>query len=146
MDYYYNENKGNIVISFTWRKELQGLSDEKLKNTDYYKRYMEIISDKSLKEYVHKKGYSLGILLHPEMKTYLKVMDIPEGVQIINEPYRKMFAHCSMLITDYSSIASDVAYLKKPVIYYQFDESTFIMKADFIQRELLIIQKTVMVR
>lgn len=131
MDYYYNENKGNIVISFTWRKELQGLSDEKFKNTDYYKRYMEIISDKSLKEYVHKKSYSLGILLHPEMKAYLKVMDIPEGVQIINEPYRKMFAHCSMLITDYSSIASDVAYLKKPVIYYQFDKSTFYNESRF---------------
>ena len=29
------------------------------------------------------------------------------------------------MITDYSSVALDFAYMKKPVIYYQFDEARF---------------------
>lgn len=32
---------------------------------------------------------------------------------------------CSLLITDYSSVFFDVAYLHKPVIYYQFDDEEF---------------------
>jgi CDP-glycerol glycerophosphotransferase (TagB/SpsB family) len=30
-----------------------------------------------------------------------------------------------MLITDYSSVFFDVAYLRKPIVYYQFDKEEF---------------------
>ena len=30
-----------------------------------------------------------------------------------------------MLITDYSSVFFDFAYMKKPIVYYQFDEDDF---------------------
>ena len=33
-----------------------------------------------------------------------------------------------MLITDYSSIAFDFAYMKKPIIYYQFDSDEYYKK------------------
>ena len=39
--------------------------------------------------------------------------------------YQVMFTTASLLITDYSSIAFDFAYLKKPVIYTQFDKMSF---------------------
>ena len=34
----------------------------------------------------------------------------------------------ALLITDYSSVAFDFAYMKKPIIYYQFDESLYYKK------------------
>nr|WP_301868063.1 glycosyltransferase [Methanobrevibacter smithii] len=34
--------------------------------------------------------------------------------------HRDIFTHASLIITDYSSIAFDFAYLKKPVIYYHY--------------------------
>ena len=32
---------------------------------------------------------------------------------------------CALLVTDYSSVFFDVAFLRKPVVYYQFDEEEF---------------------
>ena len=42
--------------------------------------------------------------------------------------YFELFNECSIFITDYSSIHFDVAFLKKPIIYYQFDKEYFFKK------------------
>ena len=39
------------------------------------------------------------------------------------ENYSETFNTASLIVTDYSSIAFDIAYLKKPLIYYQFDNN-----------------------
>jgi CDP-glycerol glycerophosphotransferase (TagB/SpsB family) len=39
--------------------------------------------------------------------------------------YKQAFSTGSLLLTDYSSVAFDFAYMKKPVIYTQFDEKDF---------------------
>ena len=39
--------------------------------------------------------------------------------------YQKIFADASLIITDYSSAIFDYAYLKKPVLYYHFDEGQY---------------------
>lgn len=39
--------------------------------------------------------------------------------------YQEEFKKNALLITDYSSVAFDFAYLKKPVIYTQFDREAF---------------------
>src|SRR3546814_11282581 len=36
-----------------------------------------------------------------------------------------MFCRSSFMVTDYSSVAFDMAYLQKPIIYYQFDMDDF---------------------
>ncbi|EAH7485002.1 capsular biosynthesis protein, partial [Campylobacter coli] len=42
-----------------------------------------------------------------------------------NESLQKLFCNSSLMITDYSSVAFEMAYLEKPVIYYQFDKEEF---------------------
>ena len=39
--------------------------------------------------------------------------------------YQEIFNSSSLMISDYSSVAIDFAFLKKPVIYYQFDKEGF---------------------
>ena len=39
--------------------------------------------------------------------------------------YNDVFAHSSMMITDYSSVLFDFAYLRKPVVYTHFDKEDF---------------------
>ena len=39
--------------------------------------------------------------------------------------YNKIFKEASLLVTDYSSVAFDFAYLNKPILYTQFDKDTF---------------------
>ena len=38
--------------------------------------------------------------------------------------YQKEFKEASLMVTDYSSVAFDFSYMKKPVIYTQFDISS----------------------
>ena len=49
--------------------------------------------------------------------------------EVIIPPYetgwKELFERCHVLVTDYSSAAFDLAYLGKPVIYYQFDREEF---------------------
>ena len=56
---------------------------------------------------------------HPELWRYLDLFDIPDEFRISEESYTKLFSESSIMITDYSSIAFDFAYLQKPLIYYQ---------------------------
>jgi CDP-glycerol glycerophosphotransferase (TagB/SpsB family) len=47
-------------------------------------------------------------------------MELNENITIsLEDSYQDLFRDSSILITDYSSVAFDFAYLKKPVIYYQ---------------------------
>lgn len=39
--------------------------------------------------------------------------------------YNRVISEASILITDYSSVSFDFAYLKKPIIYCQFDKEKF---------------------
>lgn len=43
----------------------------------------------------------------------------------IKTKYRDIFAESALVITDYSSVAFDFAYLRKPVLYCQFDREDF---------------------
>ena len=48
------------------------------------------------------------------------------GKQVVNEiDYSDMLTKASLMVTDYSSLSFDFAYLKKPVIYAQFDKEKF---------------------
>lgn len=42
-----------------------------------------------------------------------------------NSEIRDLLIESAVMITDYSSVGMDFAYMKKPVIYYQFDEKKF---------------------
>ena len=43
----------------------------------------------------------------------------------LNTPYRDVFAQSALVLTDYSSAVFDFAYLRKPVLYCQFDKEEF---------------------
>ena len=46
-----------------------------------------------------------------------------DNVKIVspNDEIQDYFNKCDLMVTDYSSVAFDFAYLRKPIIYYQFD-------------------------
>ena len=52
----------------------------------------------------------------------------PNDVFTVNHgyvDYQKEFTTASLLVTDYSSVFFDFAYLKKPIVYSQFDKDEF---------------------
>lgn len=125
-----------ILIMPTWRKNLTLELDQNtglrvynisFKKSLYFKTYYNLINNQDLIDIAKKEGYKIKFFLHPSMHQQLKDFLPNENVIIpeTDESYQKMFNESSLLITDYSSVAFDFAYMKKPVIYYQFDRETF---------------------
>lgn len=124
-DRLYNKPEKIITVSLTWRKNLLNMSKEEILNSSYFKAYQSILEDDDLIAFLEKRGYKLYFKMHPMMKEYDLFDRFHENVELWNESYTDIFGKSDLLITDYSSIAFDFAYLGKPVIYYQFDEESF---------------------
>jgi CDP-glycerol glycerophosphotransferase (TagB/SpsB family) len=52
-------------------------------------------------------------------------LDNPNIIDGEGISYTEMFATGAILVTDYSSVQFDFSYLKKPVVYCQFDKAEF---------------------
>ncbi|MCD7760165.1 MAG: bifunctional glycosyltransferase family 2 protein/CDP-glycerol:glycerophosphate glycerophosphotransferase [Clostridiales bacterium] len=128
-DRLYENSKNQITIMPTWRNFLRGSVREKFVQSEFYQFYRDLVTDPALNGILQKKGYTLCIKLHPELLVYGDLFEML-GVTIIDpeEPYRKMYAESNLIITDYSSASLDFSYMRKPVVYCQFDETAFFSK------------------
>ena len=138
-DRLYNAPRKYILIMPTWRQNLMEAKWDDNKNcmlwevkgkfskTDYYKKYASILANMILKSACEKYGYKLVFMPHPLMEPYLHLFKKESHCLYWNskKSYRDAFAEGNLLVTDYSSVAFDFSYLKKPVVYYQFDKTTF---------------------
>ena len=98
-----------------------------MSKTDYFKFYNGLINNPVLLDSMRKHGYKGVFCLHPiHQKQYVDfegndVFTVNEG--FVN--YKEIFSKGALLVTDYSSVAFDFSYLRKPIIYSQFDKEEF---------------------
>lgn len=127
-----------IVIMPTWREWLSnvvndydGLDEVGMPfiETDYFKKWNSFINNQKLKEIAEK--YSLEIIFFPHRNMQKFIENFQTDNQRVkfakkNEwDIQELLKSCAMLITDYSSVFWDVVYMKKPVVFYQFDTEKF---------------------
>jgi len=132
-DLLENEPNNIITLAPTWRRGFgeKGEIDLNFEQSDYYKNYAEILSNKKLKKLLEEKSYTLNFLLHPEMINYkdsFKKFQKDNVINIIDinqVNYSKVFKESKLFITDFSSTFFDFAYLKKPEIFFQFDRDKY---------------------
>lgn len=111
--------KKQIVIMPTWRNYLKSKDD--LIDSEYFRRFNSLINNEKLIDYAEKNDYEIVFKPHPELVRYLDLFDKNDYVKIdFDTKYQDIFNESSLMITDYSSIFFDFAYLKKPLIYYQY--------------------------
>lgn len=129
------QNK-QILIMPTWRKKLTGAMivgsgareyNPEFIYSEYFYKWNGLLKSDALQKLSQKYGYKILFNPHPNIMPYLKDFEIPSFVSIANEnkSLQDLFCKSSLMITDYSSVAFEMAYLKKPVLYYQFDEEEF---------------------
>lgn len=135
-DRLYHSEKKQIVIMPTWRAYLvtginpvTGIRNCKagFADSQYCQMYSSLLSDVRLLHAAKTHGYTVAFVNHPNMLCSEDFMSFSEEVKIIpsNYAYRDIFAESDLLVTDYSSVAFDFAYLRKPVLYYQADVDEF---------------------
>ena len=78
-----------------------------------------------LKEY----GYELIFYPHFEVHRFLDCFNTDDPrvhiADFKNNDVQDLLINSDILITDYSSVFFDYAYMRKPIVFFQFDESEF---------------------
>ena len=117
--------KKTILVMPTWRKWLDETSEEFFLESEYYLKYMELMNAPELAEILIKHDLHLDFYIHPKLSELLNRFSTDnERIRLIpfgSEPLNELMMECRMLITDYSSVCWDVYYMRKPVLFYQFD-------------------------
>lgn len=117
-----------ILVMPTWRGSYYPSGDAFL-DTAFFKKFQSFLSSSKLSELLEKNGYQLIFYPHVEMQKYNQHFHVDsDNIMIADKSthdVQQLLMSCSMLITDYSSVFFDVAFLKKPVLFYQFDEDEF---------------------
>ena len=134
-DRLYHDEKKYVTIMPTWRKSLSKgtdengvwLLDDTFTESDYYAFYNSLLNDERLLQAAQNRGYTICFMPHPNTITGLKYFKKNDKVQFFDmtKSYREVFAQTDLMVTDYSSVAFDFAYLRKPIIYAQFDRADF---------------------
>ena len=126
-------SKSKLVVFLpTWRQDLAGRITEdgrdreyspEFKNTYYCKFYNDLINDQRLIEGFKRNGYKGEFYVHPSFKRQTDdfvgndTISVGDGLA----DYESILNKASLMVTDYSSVAFDFGYLRKPIIYCQFD-------------------------
>lgn len=130
-----NNDKKQILITPTWRSYLAlpvvkmaeaRKHNDNFKNSDYFKIYNSLINNKKLIETAKEYGYKIIYLLHPCTSSQINDYDKNENVELIAATddlnYEKILTESSLMVTDYSGVQFDFAYMYKPIIYFHPDK------------------------
>jgi len=139
-------NSRQILIMPTWRKNiltepvhgftnLRSAGKEFIKS-GYFIKWSAFLQSEILKNLCQTYNYTIIFNPHPYIKPHLNLFKLPKYIKICKEAVsmQALFGGSDLMITDYSSVAFEMAYLEKPVLYYQFDEEEFFQKSDIMQK------------
>lgn len=118
------EEKKSILIIPTWREWLLNTEEEFIKS-DFYQNYNSLLNNDKLLELVEQENMDINFYAHIEIqRKYLHLFKSNRRINIIDASkanIKELMEKASLMITDYSSVAFDFNYMRKPVIFYQFD-------------------------
>lgn len=131
-----SNDKKQILITPTWRmynampvttsEGEQRSYNPDYKNTVYYRIYNDLINNQKLIETAKRTGYAIKYLLHPILSAQVNDYTPDPYVEVISSvgdmSYEKILTESSLMVTDYSGVQFDFAYMKKPVVYFHPDE------------------------
>jgi CDP-glycerol glycerophosphotransferase (TagB/SpsB family) len=131
------ERRKLILVAPTWRRDLlldrvddkttrAGLAD--FWQSEYALAWRSFLESESLHAAVTRHGWELVFVPHPNMQDYLDSSPLPAHLtshRFRDIDIQALLARTGILVTDYSSMAFEAAYLERPVVYFQFDQAKF---------------------
>lgn len=126
-----DRTKHQILVMPTWRQNISsqcsGYAD--FVKTDYYKKFNSLINNRDLLDFLEKNDLKLVFYPHIEFQKYLNLFKVGSDRVILGSfkeyDVQQLLIESKVLITDYSSVYFDFAYMNKPEIYYQFDKENY---------------------
>ena len=123
----YNE----ILIVPTFRDWLCQKSENDFKESEFFKKYSELLNSPKLHSILEEYDLTLNFSLHPVFSRYKNLFTSDcKRVNIIKagDGFNDYVMRAKLLVTDYSSLCYDMLYMHKPVLFYQFDYERYMEK------------------
>ncbi|MBE7186963.1 CDP-glycerol glycerophosphotransferase family protein [Jatrophihabitans endophyticus] len=127
------DKRDYILVAPTWRdwltvaSRVDGLGRHEvrtgLKESEYAQEWAAVVNSPELRELAERSGLKVAVLLHPNLQG-TGVLELPSYVTPLSfegQNIQEHFARARVLITDYSSMFFNAAYIERPVVYFQFD-------------------------
>ena len=126
------QTKRQVLIMPTWRTWLKNTSNEsenRMLESVYFRAWSGLLKSAKLAELAKKHQVRFLFYPHYEIQPYLDkfVTASPDIVlaDFAHYDVQQLLKESMLLITDFSSVYFDFAYMQKPVLYYQFDEKEY---------------------
>lgn len=131
-----DNDQRQIMLSPTWRMQSAMLVSKNegvardynpdFRETPYFKVFNSLINDKRLLKAAKRYNYRIAYVLHPIVSPQAEDFDKNDYVDIIpatgDMSYEKLFCESSLMVTDFSGIQFDFAYMRKPLVYLHHDD------------------------
>ena len=129
-DTLVNEVKPQILCMPTWRMWLNALSKEEFASSEYFRAYYSLLTNEDFRAWLRAQGLRMLFYPHYEFQKYISLFedaacDCIEICSFNGYDVQTLLKESAVLITDYSSVYFDFAYLEKPILFYRFDEERF---------------------
>lgn len=131
------ERRDLVLIAPTWRMSLappvergshRRRIDPAFFESEFARNWMSVLASPRLAEVCDEERLVIGFLPHPNLQPALPDMALPPHVlplTFVDNNVQELFSRSAVLVTDYSSMAFDAAYINRPVVYFQFDNQEF---------------------
>ncbi len=127
-----DRKRNQLLLSPTWRmqsavtvRKNEGVKRDynpHFRDSAYFKTYDALIHDKRLLDAAKRLSYDIVYVLHPIVSPQLKDFGDTSPVKILaatgDTSYEQLFCESALMITDYSGVQFDFAYMRKPLVYY----------------------------
>ena len=134
-----------LIIMPTWRRSIVGnirtVGNSREFNVDFMKtnyaiHWHSLLNSPILKMLATEYGYEIIFAPHANIEQYLEAFTIPSYIKTWKASHgniQGLFQSAKFMITDYSSVAFEMAYLNKQVLYYQFDHDEIFLGGHIIK-------------
>lgn len=118
-------NPKQLFVMPTWRPWLQ--DPETFEDSNYFQSWMGLLTSEEFRTLVTTHRLEPVFFLHPNMRQYSQLFEGLGATVIVQGEVdvQHLLKESAVMLTDYSSAAFDFTFLRKPVIYYQFDAHRF---------------------
>lgn len=133
-DNLFNNKLENIILVMpTFRMEyfvpngekISKEMEQKFLSESFYKNYSAILNSKKINDTLKKNNYTMVFYPHHEMQKYLNYFHLEQSnikiADVKSEDIQSYLKKSKMLITDYSSVFFDFGFMKKKILFFQFD-------------------------
>lgn len=130
---YTSDKRDLVLVAPTWRVGLvrplrPGAHvrdiDPAFLASDFAQNWLGLLRSPGLRQLCEEQGLTLGFLPHPVLQPALTAIDLPPHVRALSfadSDAQELFARAAVMVTDYSSMAFNAAYINRPLVYFQFD-------------------------